>query len=180
MDFKEVIKKRKSVRNYLHKEVEDEKLKYILECARAAPSWKNSQCWHFIIVKDKEKLQQIKKSSRPNIWLKTAPIIIVACGTPKTSGILNNTKYYKVDVAIALEHLVLAATDVGLGTCWIGVFDEDKIKKHLEIPNDVKVIAITPLGSPAEKDKISGKILKTIAGSKKRKKIDDITHYNKW
>lgn len=180
MEFEEVIKKRKSIRNYKDKKVEDEKIQYILNCARLAPSWRNSQCWHFIVINDKNIIKKITKHSKINPWLKTAPVVIVACGNPKNSGKLNNTKYYKVDIAIALEHLVLAATDAGLGTCWIGFFNEEKLKKLLEIPDDIKIIALTPVGYPEDKEKISGKIIKALAGSKNRKKIEEITHYNKW
>jgi nitroreductase len=180
MEFKDVIKKRKSVRNYKDKTVEQEKINYILECARSAPSWRNSQCWDFIVINDKEKIKNITKASTINRWLKTTPVIIVACGSPKTSGKLNNTEYYKVDVAIAMEHLVLAAADLGLGTCWIGAFKENKIKQILEIPDKVKIVALTPLGYPADKEKLTGKILKTIAGSKKRKQLKEFVHYNKW
>ncbi len=180
MEFENVIKKRESIRNYKDKPVEEEKINYVLECARSAPSWRNSQCWDFIVINKKEVIKDITKASTINRWLKTAPAVIVACGNPKTSGKLNNTEYFKVDVAIAMEHLVLAATDLGLGTCWIGAFKENKIKTLLEIPEDVKIVALSPLGYPADKEKISGKILKTLAGSKKRKQLNDFVHYNKW
>jgi len=132
MEFSSVIKSRESIRDYSSKKVEDKNISYVLECARFAPSWTNKQCWHFIVVKDEKIIKELSKTSIINRWLKNAPIVIVACGDPKQSGVRNNINYFMVDVSIALEHIVLAATDKGLGTCWIGGFSENKVKKILE------------------------------------------------
>lgn len=180
MQFSDVIKSRTSIRNYISKEVEDEKIKYILECARWAPSWVNKQCWRFIVVRNKETIKALSKTSIINRWLKTAPVIIVACGDPESSGVHNDIEYYAVDVAIAMENLILAATDVGLGTCWIGSFDEKKVKEILGIPNRIKVVTLTPLGYPAEKKGIIGTITKIFTRSTKRKGLDEIVRYEKW
>ena len=180
MEFSSVIKSRESIRDYAHKKVEDEKIKYVLECARLAPSWTNKQCWHFIVVKDKKIIKDLSKTSIINRWLKNAPVVIVACGDPKQSGVKDNINYYIVDVSIALEHLVLAATDKKLGTCWIGGFNEKKVKRTLEIPENIRVVALTPLGYPAEKKGFTGKIAKIVTQSKKRKSLDKIIHENKW
>ncbi|KYK29247.1 nitroreductase [Thermoplasmatales archaeon SG8-52-1] len=180
MEFKNVIKSRESIRDYSDRKVEDEKINYVLECARFAPSWTNKQCWKFIIVKDKKIINDLSKTSIINRWLKNVPIIIIACGNPKESGYRNDISYFIVDVSIALEHLVLAATDKGLGTCWIGGFNEKKVKKILGIPDNIRVVALTPLGYPAEKKHIIGKIAKIVTQSKKRKSMDEIIHINKW
>jgi nitroreductase len=180
MEFKTVIKSRESVRDYSDRKIEEEKINYVLECARFAPSWTNKQCWQFIIVKNKKIINDLSKTSLINRWLKNVPIIIAACGNPKESGYRNDISYFIVDVSIALEHLVLAATDKGLGTCWIGGFNEKKVKEILEIPENIRVVALTPLGYPAEKKHIIGKIAKIITQSKKRKSIDEIIHINKW
>jgi len=180
MKFQDVIETRKSIRTYCDKEVEESKIEYIFECARLAPSWVNRQCWRFIVVKDKEKIKALSKTSIVNRWIRTVPIIIVACGDPTSSGVNNNIDYFVVDVSIAMEHIILAATDVDLGTCWIAGFDEKKVKELLEIPNRIRVVALTPLGYPAQKNGLSDKTRKLIASSKKRKQLDEIIRYERW
>ena len=115
-----------------------------------------------------------------NFWMKDAPAVIVACGDPSKSGFKNEQHYYLVDVAIALEHFVLAATNLGLGTCWIGAFDEETVKTLLAIPEEIKVVALTPIGFPAENEGLFSKTLKTLVGSKKRKPMEEIAHIEKW
>ena len=180
MEFESVIKSRESVRDYADKKVEDEKINFVLECARQSPSWTNKQCWQFIVVKDKKTINDLSKTSIINRWLKNVPIIIVACGNPKQSGVRNKINYFIVDVSIALEHIVLAATDKGLGTCWIGGFSEKKVKRILNIPKNIRVVALTPLGYPAEKKGFTGRIAKIVTQSKKRKSLEKITHLNRW
>ncbi len=180
MEFTDVIKTRTSIRSYNDQEVEDDKITYILECAQAAPSLMNQQCWRFIAVKNKETIHALSKTTVINRWLKNAPVIIVACGEPNESGTNNNIDYYTVDVAIATEHLILAATNVGLGTCWIGGFNEEKIKEILGIPKRIRVVALTPLGYPAEKKGITNRITKTITRGTKRKSLSEIVRYEKW
>ena len=177
MDFMDVISARISVRGYADKPVEEGKLSKILEAARLAPSWANKQCCRYVVVKDKAKIQEL--SGRFG-WLKQAPIIIVACADPKDSGDRNGMNYYLVDVGISMQQLILAATNLELGTCWIGAFDEAKVKKVLQVPENVKVVAMTPLGYPADKEGIGSKLIKTAIGSGKRKPLEEIVHYEKW
>jgi nitroreductase len=180
MEFINVVESRRSIRTYLEKKVESSKIDYIIECARRSPSWANRQCWKFIIVKDKSIIKELSKTSLINRWLKNAPIIVVACADPIMSGSNNGIDYFIVDVSIAMEHLILAATDVGLGTCWIGGFNEDKIKKILIIPKRIRVVSMTPLGYPSEKNGFIDKSYKFFASSKKRKNINEIIKYDKW
>lgn len=180
MEFQEVIQKRKSVRSYSDRPVEEEKIQYLLECARAAPSWMNKQCWHFIVVTDKKRIEALSKTGIINRWVKQAPVIIVACADPLLSGVKNNIQYYTVDTAIAMEHIILAATDLGLGSCWIGSFNEKKIKELLEIPPRIRVIALTPIGYPAAVENIGSKGRKIVIRSTKRKSLREITHSEKW
>jgi nitroreductase len=180
MEFESVIKSRSSTRDFSDKIVEAEKINFVLECARLAPSWANRQCWHFIVVKDKRVIEDLSKTSIINRWLKNVPVIIVACGDSTKSGSRNDINYFVVDVSIALEHLVLAATDKGLGTCWIAGFDGKKVKKILGIPKHIRVVALSPLGYPAEKNSIIGKLFKVVTQNKKRKSIDKIVHEDKW
>ena len=178
MEFMDVVAARKSVRSYADKPVEEEKLFKILESARLAPSWANKQCCKYIVVKDKAKIQEL--ASGLNGWLKQAPVIVVACADPKDSGDRNGMNYYLVDVGISMQQLVLAATDVGLGTCWIGAFDEAKVKKALGIPENIKVVAMTSLGYPADNEGFGTKLIKTAIGGGKRKPLADIVHREKW
>lgn len=180
MEFLDVIKTRTSVREYSGKQVEDEKITYVLECARLAPSWANRQCWRFIVIKEKKMIEQIAKSSMINHWLKTAPILLVACADPSDSGSNNSHEYYMTDVAIAFDHLILAATDVGLGTCWIAGFHEEKVKELLEIPKRIQIVALSPLGYPVEKKGITEQITKSLLRAHKRKTLDEIVHYEHW
>lgn len=180
MEFIDVVKARNSVRNYSQQPVEDEKITYILEAARLAPSAANKQCWRFIVVKHKQTIEQLAKTSMINPWLKTAPVIIVCCADPTESVTTNDIAYYPVDAAIAIEHLMLAATDAGLGTCWIAGFQEQKVKELLEIPKRIRVIALTPVGYPVERKGIVEQITKTLLKAKKRKTLDEIVHYNHW
>jgi nitroreductase len=140
----------------------------------------NKQCWRFIVIKNKETIEKIAKTSLINRWLKTAPLIIIACADPTESGTHNNIDYYTVDVSIAFEHLILAATDAGLGACWLGDFNEEKIKETLEIPKRIRVVALTPLGYPADKKGIIATTVKIITNREKRKSLDEIVHYEYW
>ncbi len=180
MEFESLIKARESIRSYSNKKVEDEKINFVLESARLAPSWRNRQCWQFVVVKDKKIIKDLSKTSIINHWLKKVPVIIVACGDPKQSGLRNGINYFIVDVSIALENIVLAATDKGLGTCWIGGFNEKKVKEILRIPEHIRVVALTPLGYPAEKKRFFENLAKIVTQSKKRKSLDEIIHYDKW
>jgi nitroreductase len=180
MEFQDVIQNRMSIRSFEQRKVEDDKISYIINCARLAPSWINKQCWRFIVVQDKSRIEALAKTSIINRWLKHVPCILVGCGDPTESGNRDDIPYFTVDVAIAMEHIILAATDVGLGSCWIGGFNEQKVKEILDIPKRIRVIALTPLGYPAEKKKILDKTAVVIAGSKKRKSIQEITRYERW
>jgi nitroreductase len=182
MEMFDVIKARKSVRKYLDKPVEKEKLKQILTAAQLAPSWRNGQCWKFVVVTQPEKKQALIHctSMFNQSWMGKEYAIIISCGNPNQSGSRNEQPYYMVDVAIALEHLILAATAIGLGTCWIGGFEENKVKELLHIPENYRVVAMTPLGYPAESEGIAGKITKSVIGSYNRRPLSEIYSMNQW
>jgi nitroreductase len=180
MEFIDVIKSRRSIRGYSDRNVEDDKIEYLLECARLAPSWMNKQCWRFVVVREKERIEELAKASIINRWLRKVPVILVACADSLSSGKKKDMEYFGVDVAIAMEHIILAATDIGLGSCWIGGFDEKKVKKALEIPPRIRVVALTPLGYPAQKEGTSEKGRKIISRSTKRKSLREIVRYEKW
>ena len=166
LEFIELVKMRKSIRRYKPDSIPEEKLNYVLEAARLAPSWKNSQPWRFIIVTKEE----VKKKITTRDWAAEAPIIIVGVADPTISGTRENKQYYLVDMGIAMEHMMLAATEVGLGTCWIGLrFNEEIVKETLKIPEQYQVVAITPLGYPDEKP-----------SPKTRKNAEEIVHRETW
>ncbi len=165
-ELMDIIKKRRSVRAYLDKPVENEKIKQIIEAARLAPSSCNSQCWRFVIAKDDVKEQIVKNGLGgfilANRWAKNVPIIIVACAdlnflTHKVGAGIKGIEYHLLDIGIAVEHLVLRATELGLGTCWIGWFNERAVRKILKIPRNIKITALITLGYPKEELKLHEK-----------------------
>lgn len=157
MDFYEVIKTRHSVRAYKSDSVEQDKLDRVLEAARIAPSAANRQPWQFIVVKNKQVKEQLKEAY-PQQWFYTAPVIICACGKPEEAWKRGDGKsYVDVDVTIAMDHLILAATAEGLGTCWIGAFTPDVAKRVLHLPAGIEPLAMTPLGYPTSPSKHSAR-----------------------
>jgi nitroreductase len=138
------IRTRRSIRKYKSEPIPEEKLRTILEAARLAPSAGNRQPWRFIVIQNTERKKALAKVANNQTFL-DASAIIVATGDPDVSA-----RWYEKDPMIALEHIVLAATALGYGTCWIGAFDEDAIKHLLKIPANVKVIALLPIGIPDE------------------------------
>lgn len=148
MEFMDVVSKRRSIRRYKQDPVPQKDIEYILEAARLAPSWANSQCWKFIIVTEQKVKDELAKAG--NSWIAKAPAVIVACADPTKPGTKGDQPYYMLDIGIAMEHLILAAADRGLGTCWIGAFDENVARKALGVPENIRVVASTPLGYPDE------------------------------
>jgi nitroreductase len=149
MKFLDLAKTRQSVRSFLNKPVEKEKLLYILESARVAPSAKNLQPWRFIVVQDKQILNKICTTYKRD-WLKEAPVIIVICGDHNVSWKRPDEKdHCDIDTAIAIEHMVLAAAEQGLGTCWVCMFDAIACHKILNLSSHMEPIALLPIGSPA-------------------------------
>ena len=173
MNFLEVVQARRSLRSYMDKPVEREKLEYVLESARLAPSWKNMQCWRFIVVEDaagREALAESMGESNPGRKaLMSAPIVVVLCAVPKESEIWEGKDNMMLDAGLAMEHLILAATEQGLGTCWQGLFTENKVRLALNVPDDVRVVAMSPLGYAAEERR-----------PRPRKAMEEIVYYEKY
>ena len=165
MDVFDAIEKRRSIRNYESTPVPDEKLEKVLEAARLAPSASNVQPRHFIVVTDKERRDALAAGMFAR-FLKQAPVVIVACGDEKKSP-----KWYPIDVAIAVENMVLAATGEGLGTCWIGSFNENKVRDALRIPENLRVVVLLAVGYPSGKEGLGSKVLRFV---RKRKSLDEI------
>ncbi len=184
MEFFDVVARRHSVRTFRPDPVPEELIAQCIEAARLAPSWRNGQCWRFIVVRDRQTIDQLAAQriyGYPiNRWLRSAPAVVVACADPRESGQHGDLPYWAVDTAIALEHLVLAATALGLGTCWIGGFDEATVRRLLEVPEGIRVVAYTPLGYPAARESLMGQAVKTIARSHRRKPMEQIVFYERW
>lgn len=150
MDFFELVRTRRSIRAFKPDHVEDEKLNRILEAARLAPTAANRQPIYFVVVKDEKTKQALKDAYRQE-WFYTAPVIICACSIPKQAWVRNDGKNYcEVDVAIAMDHLVLGAWTEGLGTCWIAAFKPAIVKDVLKLPEGIEPVALTPLGYPKD------------------------------
>lgn len=150
MEFYEVLANRRSIRKYKSDPVEEDKINRILEAARIAPSAANRQPWHFLVIKDAAVKSRLKEAYGPE-WFHTAPVVVCVCGEPDKAWVRGDGKnYVDVDVAIAFEHLVLAAAAEGLGTCWIGAFQDRKLKEILGLPKGIEPVAMTPLGYPDE------------------------------
>ncbi|NSW92943.1 MAG: nitroreductase family protein [Firmicutes bacterium] len=150
MDVLSAIQGRRSVRNYSSKEVEKEKLNKVLEAARLSPSASNNQGWKFIVVRNEETRKKLTEAAGGQKFVGQAPVVIVACGTDPERVMKCGQHRYTVDLSIAVAYMILEAYEQGLGTCWIGHFDEGAVKKILDIPDTVRVVAMTPLGYPAE------------------------------
>jgi len=169
MNLLDLIQNRYSVRNYLSKEVEDEKIHYILECARLAPSAVNYQPWYFYIVRDEDVKEKVQKSYE-RAWFKEASLYIVVCKDSQQSWKRKDGKDFgDVDAAIVAEHICLATAEIGLGTCWVCNFDLSVLTEALDIPQEQEAIAIFSIGYIDEQ--------KSQIPEKKRKSLDEIT---KW
>ncbi len=171
MDFYEVVRNRRSFRTYQPEMPEKEKIERILEAARLAPTWANLQGVHYIVVQAPENVKAVWNAIEQDPKFIETPMFIVGVISPNGSGTnKSGEKYYAVDFGICFEHLILAAAAEGLATCWIGYFNEEKVKKVLNIPKKYKVMGITPLGYPI---KPKGQV-------KERKSIEKIVHYEQF
>ena len=179
MEFSEVIKLRHSCRNYSDKEIQLEVLEDILNAGKYAPSAQNRQPWRYIIIRDKELIKKIAFHSivgSMNFFIKDAPVIIVACGDTDASLRFNGQEYYLVDVAISFQQMMLAAWNHGVGSCWLAAFDEEQLRKLLDLPKKYRIVGFSPFGYPKDKS-IYSKIVSFFASSDKRKDDNDIFIY---
>ena len=170
MDVYEAIRKRKSVRRYKDKDVEQEKLMRILEAARLAPSAANKQEWRFLVVRDKEKRKKLSDAARGQKFVAEAPVVIACCAETDYHEMTCGQLCYPIDVAIAIDHITLAAVEEDLGTCWIGAFYEDKAKAILNIPDRIRIVELLTLGYPTD-DSIK---------KKSRLPMETIVKWEKW
>ena len=169
MDVFAAISQRSSIRAYRPADVEDDKLKKILEAARLSPSASNRQEWKFIVVRNKKTKNELARAAFGQSFIGEAPVVIVACGTESKSVMGCGQPTHTVDVSIACAYMLLEAYELELGTCWIGAFEQDKTKKILNIPEQVRAVAMIPLGYPNEPP-----------SRKSRKRLDQIVCFEKY
>lgn len=170
MDFADLISQRYSVRAYRPIPVEDGKLAQVLEAARLAPTAANRQPIQIIVIHTERREDELEKIYGPG-WFVQAPIVLCVCAvhgsgwTRKDDG----KSYDDVDAAIVMDHIILAATELGLGTCWIGAFHPDPAREVLGLPDEVEPIAFTPLGYAADQP-----------GPKRRRPLTELVRYERW
>lgn len=164
MALVETVLSRRSIRQFEQKEIPKDILDKILEAGRMAPSAANKQPWHFIVITDVEKKHELSKGLLRR-FIKNAPVTIVGCAHQDRIA----SRWSKISTAIALQNMVIAAWAMGIGSCWIGAFNEDNVKKLLNIPEKWNVVALIPFGYPAK-----------IPEPKRKKPIEKITSFNEF
>ena len=169
MEFSELIAARYSVRAYKPDPVEPEKLERVLEAARVAPTAVNFQPFQLIVIHTEGREDELNRIYRKD-WFVQPPLVIAACGLPDQGWTRRDGRsFLDIDVAIVMDHVILAATNEGLGTCWVGNFDADAAREVLGLPDDVEAIAFTPLGYPDDEPR-----------TKKRRPLSDLVRYERW
>ena len=177
-DLMETILSRRSIRRYQEKDIPDDVLNNILEAARWAPSWANTQAWEFVVVKDrsiKEKIQATVNNRNPSyLALVNAPVLLIVCGQLKKSGYYNEqyptkfgSEWFMYDLGLATQNLCLAAHDSGLGTVIVGLFDHNRVGEVIKLPANHEVLVLIPLGYPDQDPK-----------PPKRRERDEFVHYD--
>jgi nitroreductase len=170
MECLDIIKNRRTVRSYLPDPVEDEKLQAVLEAARLAPTAANRQPFRLIVLHTAGKEAEIMKVYAAE-WLAKAPLIICACSIPAQgwTHFATGKNYCDVDAAIAMDHLILTASGLGLGTCWIAAFNHEPLRHLLRLPATMEPVVLTPLGYP-----------EGTPGPRIRRPMDDLVRYERW
>ncbi len=170
MEFFELIAKRYSARAYQPAPVEEEKLQQILEAARLAPTAANRQPFRIIVIHTEGREAELRRIYRKE-WFVQPPLVIAVCGVLGEAWVRreDGKRYVDVDVAIVMDHLTLAATDLGLGTCWIAAFDPAAAREVLELPEGIEPLLFTPLGYPADAPR-----------PKRRESLESLVKYERW
>ncbi len=170
MEFFDLISSRYSVRAYKPNPIEDEKLAKILEAARLAPTAANRQPFQVILIHTEGRKTELGRIyGQP--WFVQPPLILCICGVSSQAWVRSADKrrYLDVDVAIVMDHMILAATDLGLGTCWIAAFNAVAARQALQLPDEIEPLLFTPLGYPAD-----------APGPKERKPLSELVRYERW
>lgn len=185
MDVFKAIQWRRSVRRFSTQKIEREKILQILEAGRLAPSSSNRQAWHFVVVDDPSIINQMPRTvpvgtRRIVTFIEDAPLVIIGCYSKAFTHViaqLAGHENHLIDVSIAMAHMTLAATELGIGTCWVGWFGESRLQRLLGLPRKYKIVALLVLGYPAERSSKA-----SIGGipPRPRKSISDIVSYNRF
>jgi len=184
VEFEDVITTRRSVRSFQNREIPEEIVNKMMEAAKLSPSFQNKKCWRFVLVRDNKLIYDLALRSglvsKINFFIKDAPLVVAACADPSRSGTMNEQDYYLVDTAIAFQQMMLTAWNYGIGSCWLAAFSEQRVKQILEIPDHIRVVALSPFGYPKQKRSIYEKAVKTFAGMKKDLETNEIVKLDKW
>lgn len=170
MNVQEAIRKRKSVRSYRETPVDRETLEKILEAGRLAPSARNVQEWRYVVVEDRDTRARLAEAASNQRFVAEAPVVIVCCAETDHRTMQCGHEPFPIDVAISVDHMTLAAVEAGLGTCWVGAFDADRVREILGIPGNIEVVELLPLGYPRD----------DTTKEKKRLAFDQIVHFGRW
>ncbi len=175
-DFMEIVRERRSIRKYEEKDVPDDILNKVLEAVRWTPSWANTQCWEVVVVKDKTLKEKIKeavpKTNPASKAIVGAPVLLALCGKLESSGYYKNkvsTKFgdwFMFDLGLATQTICLTAHSLGIGTVIVGLFDHDRVKEVLKVPEGYELVSLIPMGYPAKK-----------SSAPKRREISEFAHY---
>jgi nitroreductase len=170
MNVEEAIRRRQSIRSYLDKPVEKDKITLLLEAARLAPSAANRQEGRFVVVTDPDIRRKLAKAAANQSFVAEAGCVIAACADTDNHEMRCGQLSYPIDLAIQIDHMTLLAVELGLGTCWIGAFYEDQVKQILGIPENIRVVELLTVGYPAD----------TLLRPKARRSLDKIAHSDRW
>jgi len=170
LDVYEAISLRKSVRAFQDKDVPAEAITHLLEAARIAPSASNRQEWRFVVVRNSATRRALAQAASGQLFVGEAPVVLACCAETDNHVMACGQLCYPIDVAIAVDHITLCAAAEGLGTCWIGAFNEDQTRQILGIPAHIRVVALLPVGYPQD----------PAPSKKQRLPLETIVKYERW
>jgi nitroreductase len=169
MEFRKLVSGRYSVRSYSPRPVPEKTLQQVLEAGRLAPTAANRQPFCILVIHTEGRREELRRIYARE-WFVQGPLVLGVCGLPEEAWVRGDGKSYcDVDAAIVMDHLILAAADQGLGTCWVGAFNVQAAREVLGLPDGVEPVAFTPIGYPADR-----------RGLKKRKRLDQLVRYERW
>jgi nitroreductase len=181
MSLIDLMQSRYSVRSYLPDPIPDEVLNEILQAGRCAPSAQNKQPWRFVVIKGEDKIKALSTHcgliGLSNFFIRSAPLVIVACADTKKNLKINGQDYYLVDTAIAFQQMILAAWEHGVGSCWMAAFSEKVMHKWLDLPKTWRIVALSPFGYPTPQKSVHAKIVSSFARSDNRLPIEELVRY---